>query len=239
MYNTSYNRKAQHIFEEIKRRAAYKKTHHHPNVKMSTNHTTLGAAADERKARLAKLKSLKRKAPSDEISTPENPRRSASPPAAPNNPDVTALHLSGRNYDIETRGPKLGFEAPPTATLSKSTLEQQAAAIEQSAIEAEEAEKDKAEEIVDLFKLQPKKPNWDLKRDLDRKLEILNVRTDNAIAQLVRERIEGSKKLSRSKGDDVGADVGLDGVQLVEGLREREREDAEDARRDKEDEDLV
>jgi hypothetical protein len=32
-----------------------------------------------------------------------------------------------------------------------------------------------ADEPLDLFKLQPKKPNWDLKRDLDEKLKILTL----------------------------------------------------------------
>src|SRR4051812_18133188 len=92
---------------------------------MSATHVTLGAAADERKARLAKLKSLKRKQPADEVVAPES-ERSPSPPASP---DVAKLHLSGRNYDPETKGPKLGFEAPPT--LEKPTLEQQAAEVEE------------------------------------------------------------------------------------------------------------
>lgn len=206
---------------------------------MSATHASLGAAADERKARLSKLKSLKRKAPSDETLPPES-TRSPSPPT-----NIARLHLSGRNYDAETRGPKLGFEAPPTVALDKPTLEQQAQAIEEEIRDKERAEAAKGEESVDLFKLQPKKPNWDLKRDLERKLEVLGVRTDNAIALLVRERIEGAKQVGKAasgavaNGDGDGAEVGMEGVALVEGLREREREDEEDMRREKEDEDLV
>lgn len=45
-----------------------------------------------------------------------------------------------------------------------------------------------------FFKLQPKKPNWDLKRELDKKMDVLNARTDNAIARLVRDRITGAQK---------------------------------------------
>src|ERR1700710_2598384 len=185
---------------------------------MSATHSTLAAAADERKARLAKLKSLKRKQPGDEVVAPES-TRSPSPPAAP---DVAALHLSGRNYDPETKGPKLGFEAPPTLALEKPTLEQQAKEVEDEIRKkAEEEEQD--DKGVDLFKLQPKKPNWDLKRDLDRKLEILNVRTDNAIARLVRERIANQQKAAKAKaaaangsangtprGDGEGEAVGME-----------------------------
>ena len=123
---------------------------------MSTTHAQLGAAADERKARLAKLKSLKRKQPGDEIFLPES-TRSLSPPAEP---DVTKLHLSGRNYDAAAKGPKLGFEAPPTLAAEK-TLEQQATEVENGIRnKAEEEEQD--EMGVDLFKLQPKKPNLSL-----------------------------------------------------------------------------
>lgn len=204
---------------------------------MSATHTSLSAASDERKARLAKLKNLKRKQPTDEIVAPES-TRSPSPPAEP---DVTRLHLSGRNYDPETKGPKLGFEAPPTLGVEK-TLEQQAAEVEEQVRQkAEEEEQD--DKGVDLFKLQPKKPNWDLKRDLDKKLEILNVRTENAIARLVRERIEGAQKAARIKagksaalGDNSEEEMGIDGIALVEGVRVQEREEEEDARRGREDE---
>jgi coiled-coil domain-containing protein 12 len=207
---------------------------------MSATHTTLGAAADERKARLAKLKSLKRKLPDDETVPPES-NRSPSPPGSP---DVAKLHLSGRNYDPEAKGPRLGFEAPPTLNLDKPTLEQQAKEVEDEIRrKAEEDEQD--EKGVDLFKLQPKKPNWDLKRDLEKKLAILNVRTDNAIARMVRERIEAEKaaKLKAGKGsaatgdgdEELGA---MDGTSLVEAMKVREREDEDAIRREAEDDDM-
>lgn len=208
-------------------------------IAMSATHTTLGAAADERKARLAKLKSMKRKQPDDEIVPPESTRS----PSPPGSHDVAKIHLSGRNYDAEAKGPKLGFEAPPTLALEKPTLEQQAKEVEDEIRKkAEEEERD--EKGVDLFKLQPKKPNWDLKRDLEKKLEILNVRTDNAIARIVRERIEAEKvaKTKEKKGavtaSEGGEEMGMEGVALVEGLKQREREEEEEARREKEDEEM-
>ncbi|KAJ8059656.1 hypothetical protein OCU04_011305 [Sclerotinia nivalis] len=207
---------------------------------MSSTHATLGAAADERKARLAKLKSLKRKQPADEIVAPES-TRSPSPPASP---DVAKLHLSGRNYDAEAKGPKLGFEASPTLALEKPTLEQQAAEVEKEIRKkAEEEEQD--DKGVDLFKLQPKKPNWDLKRDLEKKLEVLNVRTENAIARLVRERIESAQKAAGMKdgkgainASEDGEEMGMEGLALVEGVKLREKEEEEEERREREDEDL-
>lgn len=200
---------------------------------MSSSHASLTAASDDRKARLAKLKNLKRKQPGDEIVAPES-EHAATPPQEI---DVTK-HLSGRNYDPETRGPKLGFEQPPTLDLEKATLEEQAAEVEAEVRQqaAEEALDDKG---IDLFKLQPKKPNWDLKRELDKKMEILNVRTDNAIAKLVRDRITGAQKAAeKSKAPEIrqgdGEAVGMDGVALVEGLRVREEEEKEEERRERE-----
>ncbi|KFY63708.1 hypothetical protein V496_03775 [Pseudogymnoascus sp. VKM F-4515 (FW-2607)] len=213
---------------------------------MSAAHSSLGAAADERKSRLAKLKSLKRKQPSDEDAAPASPRRSP-----PGSPDVSKLHLSGRNYDPETRGPKLGFEAPPTQSLEKETLEQQAADVE-AEIRKKAQEEEQDDKGVDIFKLQPKKPNWDLKRDLDKKLEILNVRTDNAIAALVKERIGQAQKSAEDKtgggaiaaaaaadGEQGGDEIGMEGIALVEGARLREQEEKLEEQREKEDEMMV
>ena len=203
---------------------------------MATTHSSLDAAATERKARLAKLKSLKRKQPdtyseADESAVTHDPSSNTSE-ANKEAPSVTATYLSGRNYDPTTRGPKLGFEQAPTE--NEETIEDRAAQIaEETSRQAEkEAKEDKP---IDLFKLQPKKPNWDLKRDLAKKMEILNVRTDNAIARLVRERIEGAKK----KPGTQDADVGMRGEELVEGMHVREREAEEDERREREEEDVL
>lgn len=198
---------------------------------MASNHATLDAAATERKSRLAKLASLKRKQPEPETLTEAQAGDEEVGDAAP---DVTATYLSGRNYDAETRGPKLGFEQDPLD--GKITLEEQAGDIAKET--AEKANEDEeADQPIDLFKLQPKKPNWDLKRDLDEKMKVLNVRTENAIARLVRQRIENAQRAAREKGISNGGrgeEVGIEGEMLVEGIHVREREE-EEARRDGED----
>lgn len=52
-----------------------------------------------------------------------------------------------------------------------------------------------AEQEVDApVTIVPKKPNWDLKRDLAPKLERLQKRTQHAIAEIVRERIASQTK---------------------------------------------
>lgn len=202
---------------------------------MSSQHT-LSAASEDRKSRLAALRGLKRKQPDDQPQTEQPPSETAET-------DVTRPHLSGRNYDPETRGPKLGFDQAPNENLGKPTLEEQAAEVEDKVRQqaVEEAQDDKG---LDLFKLQPKKPNWDLKRNLESKLEILNVRTDNAIARLVRERITGAQKAASSdaaagRSESDGDAAGVDGIALVEGLRVRAQEEEEEERRERAEEEAL
>lgn len=209
---------------------------------MSSSQATLDAQANERKARLAKLRSLKRKEPPTDVSAEEPAsKRSPSPPPEPS--DVTPKYLSGRNYDIATRGPKLGFENAPTE--GQISLEDQAASIAKETAR-QQAEEEKADKPIDLFNLQPKKPNWDLKRDMERKLERLSVRTDNAIAKLVRQRVQEQQEKARSADEPQNGTAdeeqpGIDGTALVEGVHMREREERDDeerARDEDEDEDM-
>ncbi|GAM82917.1 hypothetical protein ANO11243_009030 [Dothideomycetidae sp. 11243] len=197
---------------------------------------TLSAAASDRKARLAQLKNLKRKAPSDSNDD------DAAPAEAEPTDSVSAAStiLSGRNYDALTRGPKLGFELNPIAQSTTLTAEARAAALADEARLQREAEEAKAAEAapLDLFALQPKKANWDLKRELERRMEEsgLNLRTDNAVARLVRERVEAQKKAARTVGDGggEGEETGMEGSALVEATRERQKEDEEESRRERE-----
>lgn len=46
-------------------------------------------------------------------------------------------------------------------------------------------------EEVGLANLAPRKPDWDLKRDVTEKLKRLERRTERAIAELIRERLKG------------------------------------------------
>jgi coiled-coil domain-containing protein 12 len=45
----------------------------------------------------------------------------------------------------------------------------------------------------DLLALAPKKPNWDLKRDIERKLDALEKRTQRAIVLLLKQKLEGGE----------------------------------------------
>jgi coiled-coil domain-containing protein 12 len=195
---------------------------------MSSTNTALSAASQDRKARLAQLRSLKRKQP--EPSNDFEPRTEndeAAAGTAQEEDDIKKKYLSGRNFDHSTGGAKLGFEHAPDQ--DHDTIERKAEILAEKVLE-EAKEAEKRDEPLDLFKLQPKKPNWDLKRDLKQRMEVLDVRTENAIARLVRERIEGQKKQASNGVEGAG----LEGADLVEAVHIREREEIEEQRREKE-----
>ena len=200
-----------------------------------SSHETLSAAASDRKSRLAHLKSLKRKqAPMDEEpAASEETSSTAVARIEPSESDVTKSYLSGRNFDPETRNVKLGFDSAPIGD-KENTLEYRAEqlALESKAAQAKEETEDKG---LDLFKLQPKKPNWDLKRDLEDKMKVLNVWTENAIARMVRERVEAQKKARGSVTAGEGEEVGMEGNELVEAMHLKEREEEAERKREEED----
>jgi coiled-coil domain-containing protein 12 len=179
---------------------------------------SLDAQAAARKERLAQLKSLKRKQPPTD-STSSAPTTTTDDLEGSPPPKDTSIHLSGRNYDIEARAPKMGFVSAPNE--GQETLEEAARQIVETtkAMQIEET-KDKP---IDLFSLQPKKPNWDLKRDVEKKLEKLNDRTNIAIAKMIKARIEETKQKrikEHTKGDETD-DVEGNVAAMVE---EREKE---------------
>ncbi|KAM3614860.1 uncharacterized protein V6R79_019993 [Siganus canaliculatus] len=63
-------------------------------------------------------------------------------------------------------------------------------------------------EEVDLASLAPRKPDWDLKRDVAKKLEKLERRTQRAIAELIRDRLRGSEEELAGAVGAVGAAEG-------------------------------
>lgn len=200
---------------------------------------SLSAEAEKRKERLLALKKRKR-GQTDDLDLPsENPLSNPnndSPQPDPVKPylvnhttsDGSSLPLSGRNYDATTRTTKLGFTENPLSKLPEDfeTVEEVAINLAIEAIHAAEKQnnKDGATE-VDLFSLQPKRPNWDLKRDVEKKLERLKPKTDAAIARLVRERLLQEKK---NGGNAAGASAATEG-DLAKMVEMREREEREES----------
>lgn len=85
---------------------------------------------------------------------------------------------------METESTKLGYDSNPTEgqeTVELLGAEEEARTIQELM--------EKHQSAVDYLKLQPKRANWDLKRDLQEDLDQLDRETDQAIDALVRERI--------------------------------------------------
>ncbi|KAK4699684.1 coiled-coil domain-containing protein 12, partial [Phenoliferia sp. Uapishka_3] len=130
--------------------------------------STMQDAATSRKEKLAMLK--KRKELHD-----TNPDQPATAGAAKDQDGVFRF----RNYDPETGGARKHLRME-----EDDTVEKQVEGLAEKIIAEDEARR--AEEL-------PKKPNWDLKRDLDRKLSKLKGKTDQAIATLIRKRLQTEK----------------------------------------------
>ncbi|KZM28260.1 uncharacterized protein EKO05_0007587 [Ascochyta rabiei] len=207
-----------------------------------SSHEKLSAASNDRKARLAQLKSLKRKQAPDDRSPDDDAATTTAAPASAltttaSTPSTTTTYLSGRNFDPETRNVRLGFEKTPIADAT-ATLEYKAAQLALQTKQAQEQEQSDAP--LDLFKLAPKKANWDLKRDLEAKMKEggLQRATENALARLVRERVE-AQRLAREKAGEEALEGGLEGGELVEAMHVREVEEERERRRDAEEEEVV
>uniref|UniRef100_A0A8C3QSS6 Coiled-coil domain containing 12 n=1 Tax=Cyanoderma ruficeps TaxID=181631 RepID=A0A8C3QSS6_9PASS len=89
-----------------------------------------------------------------------------------------------RNYDPEDEELKKRKLPPAKPASVEETVKEQLEAAKPEPIIDE----------VDLANLAPRKPDWDLKRDVSKKLEKLEKRTQRAIAELIRERLRGQEE---------------------------------------------
>jgi coiled-coil domain-containing protein 12 len=88
--------------------------------------------------------------------------------------------------------------------------------------------------LQDLTNIQPKKPNWDLKRDLDKRLAKLEPKTESAIAHLIRKSTQqGSrsvntdaillgKRIATERAANQGGDMDQDGTDLANAVEGRD-----------------
>ena len=87
--------------------------------------------------------------------------------------------------------------------------------------EALQADEERRKQELDLFNIQPKKPNWDLRRDLDKRLEKLKPKTQAAINTLIRQRLGQAKGKSGTQasagGEDMAEAVGRRTINEEEG----------------------
>ncbi|KAI6150674.1 mRNA splicing factor [Pisolithus tinctorius] len=95
--------------------------------------------------------------------------------------------LLNRNFDPETRTlRKHGLNG----AITEDTLEEDVDGMAEKIIA--EDEQQRAEEL-NVFNIAPKRPNWDLKREMDKKLAKLERKTQEAIHTLIRQRLAAQK----------------------------------------------
>ncbi|KAG1770396.1 mRNA splicing factor [Suillus placidus] len=135
---------------------------------------SLQEASDARKARLTALRNRK-----EGILTVSNGHRDSV--------------LLSRNYDPETRTLK---KHSKNNVLTTDTVEKAIEGVAEMIIT--EDERQRAQEL-DVFNIAPKRPNWDLKREMEKKLAKLERKTQEAVHTLIRQRLASQK----GQSDDI------------------------------------
>ncbi|XP_021397909.1 coiled-coil domain-containing protein 12 isoform X1 [Lonchura striata] len=110
-----------------------------------------------------------------------------------------------RNYDPEDEELKKRKLPPAKPASVEETVKEQLEAAKPEPIIDE----------VDLANLAPRKPDWDLKRDVSKKLEKLEKRTQRAIAELIRafrSHGNGGGSFQRDSGIPAGSSLGRGGI---------------------------
>lgn len=103
--------------------------------------------------------------------------------------------VGGRNFDPISRTLKKRTNADEL----EDTVEKNVKGLAEMIIAEDE---EKRQQELDIFNIAPKRPNWDLKRDMDKKLAKLERKTQEAIHTLIRQRLAAQKGQS---DDLVGA----------------------------------
>ncbi|KAJ3182314.1 Coiled-coil domain-containing protein 12 [Geranomyces variabilis] len=184
----------------------------------------LQAETQRRKDRLAALRTA-RAAASQRNQQDSNIEQTASATATTTTSiDIPRLRpnrdTSSVSTDLQTRPPpvrQLTDEEDNTTTAngkpSAPTLE--TAANEIAAAAAAAAAPQPAAAVIAMTDLAPRKPNFDLARDLAAKMERLDKRTAGCIAELIRERLKGDGDVAvlaiadmdvQTRGQDAGGD---------------------------------
>ncbi|THH20766.1 hypothetical protein EUX98_g8522 [Antrodiella citrinella] len=151
--------------------------------------TTLTDASDARKARLTALRKRREGGGVD---------------------SEAGSVIKSRLFDPETRTLK---KHVPDDVEMEDTVEKKVEGLAEKII-AEDAERRQQE--LDLFNIAPKRANWDLKRDMDKKLAKLERQTQQAIHTLIRQRLAAEK----GQSDDI--------VGAMKAQEASERADADD-----------
>ncbi|KAJ7272028.1 cwf18 pre-mRNA splicing factor-domain-containing protein [Mycena haematopus] len=97
--------------------------------------------------------------------------------------------IKNRNFDPESRTLKKRPIISDDVEM-EDTVERDVAGLAEKIIAEDE---DRRAQELDVFNIAPKRPNWDLKREMDKKLAKLQRRTQEAIHTLIRQRLAAQK----------------------------------------------
>ncbi|KAG8977468.1 hypothetical protein FRB90_008789 [Tulasnella sp. 427] len=160
---------------------------------MTTAINSLESASEARKERLIALR--RRKLGQD---VEEDGERSNEP-----------FRFRQRNFDPETRT----LRKHTAADQQEDTVENQVKGLAEKIIAEDE---ERRNQDLDLFNIAPKRPNWDLKRNLEKKLSRLERKTAESIHLLIRKRMAAQQ----GTPDDLSAQINAQ-------QRDAERDDDE------------
>ncbi|CAD6587431.1 MAG: hypothetical protein TREMPRED_004757 [Tremellales sp. Tagirdzhanova-0007] len=122
-----------------------------------------------------------------------------------------------RNFDPETRQ----LRRREAGEGGDDTVEK---AVEGLADKIIREDEEKRKEELDLFNIQPRRANWDLKRDMTNRMTKVERRTNEAVASIFRQRLQGMRQGQNSNAQ----------VDLVASINaaEHERDEAAEHERD-------
>ncbi|KAJ1957144.1 hypothetical protein IWQ62_005154 [Dispira parvispora] len=204
--------------------------------------------AQNRRTRLRQL--AQAKAQSQETTTSETPPSKSKEPVlrfrnytpsdaiSPEAEDkIKGAKDASPNQTVESKRPSLGKRtgdhlesnitvSRPSGLKPEPTVENAVVGITTATLEANEALRQKNQ--VDLQSLAPRKPNWDLKRDLQKKLDRLEDATQSALAELIRSRVQ-AEQTNNQRGE------AADQVDLADAVSAQERIHQSQRRRDSDD----
>ncbi|KAJ1974700.1 hypothetical protein H4R35_003492 [Dimargaris xerosporica] len=134
------------------------------------------------------------------------PSRTLSPSEpVPDASDPSTHDMLGTNRNAKrahtTDASTIDIDRP--AGVPKDTVETMVANITEETLIQDQTRR---EQPVSVNSLAPQKPNWDLKRDLQKKTERLEAKTQQAIAELIRRRVQ--QEATTKPGHDTAAAVG-------------------------------
>lgn len=144
---------------------------------MSELEISIGSLEEQALKRKERLKSLKRKAELKEAGSKHSSNNLVEKVNLPLPTQITTISTDEVNEEVEENRIKLhNDDVISIITNEVDTLK--------TPIVIEE---------IDIQNLAPRKPDWDLKRDVAKKFEILERRTQRAIAEIIRERLQSNQ----------------------------------------------